>query len=108
MGRTRDTLFVSHASPEDNEFSRWLALRLAAEGYRVWSDITELLGGERFWDRAEEAIRSWGAAARRADPEERLNARLRPRSRRSSSSRSGGQGLAANAVRRVCRRETGA
>jgi hypothetical protein len=24
----RDTIFLSHASPEDNEFTRWLALQL--------------------------------------------------------------------------------
>src|SRR5436309_1218963 len=32
----RDMLFVSHASPEDDEFARWLALQLAKEGYPVW------------------------------------------------------------------------
>ena len=53
----RDTLLLSHANPEDNVVTRWLALRLASEGYGVWSDITKLLGGERFWDNIEEAIR---------------------------------------------------
>jgi len=51
-------LFISHANPSDNEFSRWLALRLAAEGYRVWCDLTQLLGGERFWTDIEAAIRT--------------------------------------------------
>lgn len=54
----RDTLFISHANPEDNEFTRWLALRLAGEGYRVWCDLTKLLGGEVFWSDIEVAIRS--------------------------------------------------
>jgi hypothetical protein len=54
---TRNMLFVSHANPEDNEVARWLALRLAREGYPVWCDLTKLLGGERFWDDIEAAIR---------------------------------------------------
>ena len=51
-------IFVSHALPEDNEFTRWLALRLAREGYPVWCDLTKLLGGEDFWSDIENAIRS--------------------------------------------------
>jgi hypothetical protein len=54
----RDMLFVSHANPEDNEFTRWLALQLANEGYGVWCDLTKLLGGERFWNNIEDAIRN--------------------------------------------------
>jgi hypothetical protein len=50
-------LFISHANPEDNEFSRWLALQLANEGYPVWCDLTKLLGGEDFWADIEQAIR---------------------------------------------------
>ncbi len=53
----RDMLFLSHANPEDNEIAVWLALRLAKEGYPVWCDLTQLLGGESFWDDIEEAIR---------------------------------------------------
>lgn len=53
----RDTLLLSHANPEDNEFTLWLALRLASEGYRVWCDLTKLLGGEVFWDDIEAVIR---------------------------------------------------
>ncbi len=54
----RDMLFLSHANPEDNEFTRWLALQLAREGYPVWCDLTRLLGGEVFWQDIEEAIRN--------------------------------------------------
>jgi len=54
----RDIIFVSHANPEDNDFARWLALRLAAEGYGVWCDVTQLLGGEAFWSDIEAAIRT--------------------------------------------------
>lgn len=53
----RDTVFLSHANPEDNRFTRWLALRLVREGYQVWSDLTGLLGGEDFWHEAERTIR---------------------------------------------------
>lgn len=53
----RNLLFISHANPEDNEFSRWLALQLARCGYRVWCDLTRLLGGEDFWSDIEGAMR---------------------------------------------------
>jgi hypothetical protein len=32
-------------------------MQLARRGYRVWSDLTGLLGGEDFWQEAERAIR---------------------------------------------------
>jgi hypothetical protein len=53
----RQMLFLSHATPEDNDFTRWLALQLANEGYPVWCDLTKLLGGEDFWKDIQEAIR---------------------------------------------------
>jgi hypothetical protein len=53
----RDLVLVSHANPEDNLFARWLTLRLAAEGYRVWCDVTKLLGGETFWDDIQRLIK---------------------------------------------------
>ena len=53
----RDLVFVSHANPEDNEFCRWLSLRLAREGYPVWLDLKHLLGGEDFWNEVEATIR---------------------------------------------------
>lgn len=58
---SRDTLLLSHANPEDNEFTLWLALQLANEGYKVWSDVTKLLGGEVFWDDIEAVIRKSAA-----------------------------------------------
>jgi hypothetical protein len=51
-------LLLSHANPEDNEFTLWVALQLANEGYRVWCDLTKLLGGEVFWDDIEEVIKA--------------------------------------------------
>src|ERR1051326_2669695 len=55
--RKGDTVMISHANPEDNEFALWLALQLARDGYKVWSDVTKLLGGEQFWADIEEVIR---------------------------------------------------
>ena len=54
----RDTLLLSHANPEDNEFARWITLQLAREGYPVWCDLTKLLGGEAFWDDIQDAIKN--------------------------------------------------
>lgn len=53
----RNMLFVSHATPDDNTFSKWIALKLASQGYPVWCDLTKLLGGEDFWKDIETAIR---------------------------------------------------
>lgn len=52
----RDTLFISHATPADNEFSIWLASRLEMLGYKVWLDKNQLLGGERFWNTIQKGI----------------------------------------------------
>lgn len=57
----RNILFISHANPEDNEFAEWLALRLAAEGFPVWCDVVDLLGGETFWSDVEKLIRERAA-----------------------------------------------
>jgi hypothetical protein len=53
----RNLVFVSHANPEDNQFCRWLSLRLAREGYPVWLDLKHLVGGEDFWNEIEATIR---------------------------------------------------
>jgi hypothetical protein len=45
MNEERDHLFINYAW-EDHTFARWLALRLTAEGYKVWIDQFKLLGGE--------------------------------------------------------------
>lgn len=54
----KDQIFISHATPEDNDFTIWLASRLEMRGYRVWIDKERLLGGERFWDTIQKAIDS--------------------------------------------------
>jgi hypothetical protein len=53
---SRDTLFISHATPEDNEFSIWLASRLEMLGYRVWLDKNNLLGGETTWQEIQNIL----------------------------------------------------
>jgi hypothetical protein len=53
----RDVIFVSHATPNDNEFVRWLGTRLTGHGYKVWADIFDLAGGTPFWISIEEALR---------------------------------------------------
>lgn len=54
---SRRVVFLNHANPEDNAFVLWLGARLAAVGYTVWSDLLQLVGGERFWKDINEAIR---------------------------------------------------
>jgi hypothetical protein len=53
----REVLFISHANPEDNAFATWLTLRLTREGYRVWCDVANLMGGDDFWRDIETFIR---------------------------------------------------
>lgn len=52
----RKLIFISHATPEDNSFCLWLSIRLKLLGYEVWSDITKLFGGEKWWHDIDEAI----------------------------------------------------
>lgn len=54
----KDQIFISHATPEDNDFTIWLASRLEMRGYKVWIDKEGLLGGERFWQTIQNAINS--------------------------------------------------
>lgn len=53
----RDHLFISYAW-EDQTFARWLALRLTAEGYKVWIDQFKLLGGESWPLDIDQAIKT--------------------------------------------------
>jgi hypothetical protein len=55
---TRDTVFISHATPEDNEFAIWIASRLEMLGYKTWIDKKGLLGGERFWPTIQNVIKN--------------------------------------------------
>jgi TIR domain len=53
----RQSIFISHATPEDNGFIRWLGARLELAGFSVWHDLGRLKGGDYFWDKIEKAIR---------------------------------------------------
>lgn len=61
MNQDRRLIFVSHANPQDNYATLWICSRLAAAGYEVWSDLTQLIGGELFWKDIQEAIRTHAA-----------------------------------------------
>jgi len=39
-------IFLSHATPEDNEFTRWLAGKLVLAGYSVWYDLDRVKRGD--------------------------------------------------------------
>jgi len=61
MNQSLERVFLSHATPEDNEFTRWLAAKLTAGGYDVWCDFDELRGGDLFWDKIEATMRNEAA-----------------------------------------------
>ncbi|WP_246091945.1 TIR domain-containing protein [Aliirhizobium smilacinae] len=46
--RPRDVIFLSKASPHDDEFALWLAPKLEAEGYKVFTDLLTLEPGDRW------------------------------------------------------------
>ncbi|MEA4879258.1 MAG: toll/interleukin-1 receptor domain-containing protein [Dehalococcoides mccartyi] len=52
-----DHLFISYAT-EDGELAEWLALKLTAEGYKVWCDRVKLLGGESYPRDIDNAIKT--------------------------------------------------
>jgi hypothetical protein len=51
-----DHIFISYAW-EDRVLADWLTLRLTAAGYRVWCDRFKMLGGERFLEQIDTAIK---------------------------------------------------
>ncbi len=57
-GSVGSLVFLSHANPEDNDFTQWLALQLRREGYNAWSDLTCLPAGNIFWRTIEAIIRN--------------------------------------------------
>lgn len=54
----QESIFISHATPEDNDFVRWLGTKLELAGYKVWLDLARLKGGDYFWNKIEAAIRN--------------------------------------------------
>jgi hypothetical protein len=55
--KIKQTVFISHSTPEDNLFSLWLASRLSVLGYSVWVDLKNLGGGEDSWGKIEKIIK---------------------------------------------------
>ena len=53
----QDYLFISSVD-EDSVFADWLVRKLTAEGYRVWCERFQLLGGETFPDDIDDAIKN--------------------------------------------------
>lgn len=54
---TRDTIFIGHANPQDNEFTLWLYHKLTNEGYKVACDLVNLTGGESdFWKTLQDIL----------------------------------------------------
>jgi hypothetical protein len=54
----RETIFISHSTPEDNDFTIWLSSRLELSGYKIWYDKEGLLGGEKQWEEINNVIRN--------------------------------------------------
>lgn len=53
----RDTIFIGHATPEDNEFTLWLQSKLQNEGYKCECDLSFLIGGEAdYWKNLQEIL----------------------------------------------------
>jgi hypothetical protein len=53
----RTAIFISHATPEDNAFVRWLGAKLSVLGYEVWADLFALHGGSDWSRKLEDALR---------------------------------------------------
>ena len=54
---SRNKIFISHANPADNDFTKWLSLKLIGLGYNVWCDILFLDKGVDTWREIEPEIR---------------------------------------------------
>lgn len=54
--KNKKIVFISHATPEDDEIAIWLASRLQMAGYEVWIDKDELKGGEKFWEDIQQTL----------------------------------------------------
>src|SRR5437868_14695527 len=56
VASTRDTLFISKATPGDDAFVLWLAPRLEAMGYKVFADILGLVPGDEWRGKLTDAL----------------------------------------------------
>lgn len=57
VSESQNHLFLSFG-PEDRIFAEWLARKLTAEGYLVWCESYKLLGGERYPNDVNTAIKT--------------------------------------------------
>lgn len=48
MTTEKDTIFISHATHEDDYPASWLAAKLRYFGYKVWVDVDDLSAGDSF------------------------------------------------------------
>jgi hypothetical protein len=58
INSSRETVFITHAAPQDNQFALWLSSKLAIAGYRVWVDRQRLRGGDDSWDEIDRVLRN--------------------------------------------------
>lgn len=57
MNPLRDTIFIGHATPDDNDKALWLYYKLKNEGYKVECDLSYLLGGESdYWNKLQRIL----------------------------------------------------
>lgn len=54
----KETIFISHATPDDNIFASWLATKLELCGYKVWVDVNKLPPSVDFWSTIDYTIRN--------------------------------------------------
>jgi len=54
--KIKDTIFISHANPEDNPFTEWLYAQLTLAGYKCWCDLEDLYGGERDFSESIQSV----------------------------------------------------
>ncbi len=57
----RDVVFISKATPGDDEFVLWIAPKLEAAGYKVFADVRALEGGDRWRKEITDALQSRAA-----------------------------------------------
>jgi hypothetical protein len=53
----RDTIFISHANPDNNYFAAWLGSKLRLLGYKIWVDVKDINPGQYFNRDFERVIR---------------------------------------------------
>ena len=54
----RDLIFISKATPGDDQFVLWLAPRLEAAGYKVFADIFDLDAGDEWRGKLTSALQT--------------------------------------------------